>query len=83
MVKKENNKLVNLDNFYKDIDNYEDMTFAEAEIFFGKELFKQINKSKVLQGITCEIRDGKLLIYGIDWWNSYMLEIHNNLIFID
>lgn len=47
------------------------MTFDEAESFFGKDLFKLMEDTELLKGITCRLNKKKeLVIYACDLENA-------------
>jgi hypothetical protein len=63
---------------------HKDRTRKEALEYYGKELVKKMEKTGLLDFITCRINDKKeLVIYGQDWENAYHCVVTGKELFWD
>ena len=61
----------------------QDMTFKQAEKFFGKELLEKIRKTGLLDGITCRIVKSEIVVYAQDWKNAFNKVVNGKTLFWD
>ena len=61
------------------LNEIKDMTESEAIDFFGQERWQKMHDTKLLTGITGEIRNGKFILYANDLKNAYKASSTNRV----
>jgi hypothetical protein len=62
---------------------FKDMTAREAKEYFGKEMWKKMLETTLLNGITVSARGNELLIYACDLENAYRAVKTGKALFFD